>query len=157
MKEDATNFVRACDHCQCFANYSSLSATLLIFMMSPWPFPMWGIDLIGELPKAKGDIKYVVVMIKKEFAVIYHPRRNGQIEAANKIIKHTLKTKLKERKWNWPEELPKVLWSYITTPRSTKGESPFMLTYGYKAMVPIEVGPRSLCRDRYAEEDAEVN
>ncbi|XP_074336963.1 uncharacterized protein LOC141674137 [Apium graveolens] len=79
------------------------------------------------------------------------------MEAVNKIIKHTLKTKLEERKGNWLEELPKVMWSYNTTPRSTTGETPFMLTYGYEAMVPVEVGLGSLRRDRYAERDAEVN
>ncbi|XP_074342208.1 uncharacterized protein LOC141679668 [Apium graveolens] len=79
------------------------------------------------------------------------------MEAVNKIIKHTLKTKLEERKGNWPEELPKVMWSYKTTPRSTTGETPFMLTYGYEAMVPVEVSTGSLRRDRYTEEDAEVN
>ncbi|XP_074359715.1 uncharacterized protein LOC141719067 [Apium graveolens] len=93
----------------------------------------------------------------KELAAVYHPRSNGQTEAVNKIIKHTLKTKLEECKWNWPEELPKVLWSYNTTPRSTTGESPFMLTYGYEVMVPVEVGLGLLHKDHYAEGDAEVN
>ncbi|XP_074377155.1 uncharacterized protein LOC141718675 [Apium graveolens] len=37
------------------------------------------------------------------------------------------------------------------------GESPFMLTYGYEVMVHVEVGSGSFCRDRYAEEDAEIN
>ncbi|XP_074337101.1 uncharacterized protein LOC141674278 [Apium graveolens] len=37
------------------------------------------------------------------------------------------------------------------------GETPFMLTYSYEDMVPVEVGSGSLRRDRYAEEDAEVN
>ncbi|XP_074351893.1 uncharacterized protein LOC141691047 [Apium graveolens] len=31
--------------------------------MSPWPFAMCGIDLIGELPKAKGGVKCVVVAV----------------------------------------------------------------------------------------------
>ncbi|XP_074326890.1 uncharacterized protein LOC141664835 [Apium graveolens] len=35
MKEDAVNFIRACDCCQCFANYSSMPATLLTPMVSP--------------------------------------------------------------------------------------------------------------------------
>ncbi|XP_074378005.1 uncharacterized protein LOC141719525 [Apium graveolens] len=35
MKEDAANFVRACDRCQRFANYSSMPATLLTPMVSP--------------------------------------------------------------------------------------------------------------------------
>ncbi|XP_074368139.1 uncharacterized protein LOC141708414 [Apium graveolens] len=35
MKEDATNFVRACDRCQRFANYSSIPAKHLTPMVSP--------------------------------------------------------------------------------------------------------------------------
>ncbi|XP_074377581.1 uncharacterized protein LOC141719098 [Apium graveolens] len=148
--------------------------------MSPCPFVMWGIDLIGEFPKAKGDVKYAVVAvgyftkwdefdskelrqlceelkIKKEFAALYHPRSNGQTKAINKIIKHTLKAKLEECKGNWPEELPKVLWSYNTTSRSTTGESPVMLTYGYEAIVYVEVGSGSFRRDHSVEGASEVN
>ncbi|XP_074377924.1 uncharacterized protein LOC141719443 [Apium graveolens] len=88
---------------------------------------------------------------------VYHLQSNGQTEVVNKIIKHTLKTKLEERKVNWPKELPKVLWSYNTTPRSTTRESSLMLTYGFDTMVPVEVGSGSLRRDCYAEEDAEIN
>ncbi|XP_074370468.1 uncharacterized protein LOC141711715 [Apium graveolens] len=53
--------------------------------------------------------------------------------------------------------MPMVLWSYNTTPRSITGETPFLLTYGYEAMVPVEVGAGSLRRDAFIEEDAEVN
>ncbi|XP_074323553.1 uncharacterized protein LOC141660466 [Apium graveolens] len=95
--------------------------------------------------------------IKKEFTEVYHPQSNGPTEAVNKIIKHTLKTNVEERKGKCLKELPKVLWSYKTTPRSTTGESSFMLTYAYETMVPVEVGSGSLRRDHYAEGDAEVN
>ncbi|XP_074346643.1 uncharacterized protein LOC141685442 [Apium graveolens] len=37
------------------------------------------------------------------------------------------------------------------------GETPFMLTYSYEAMVPVEVGSGSLRRDCYTEEDTVVN
>ena len=51
MKEEAFKFLRACDRCQRFANFSTMPATSLTSMKSPWPFAMWGIDLIGKLPK----------------------------------------------------------------------------------------------------------
>ncbi|XP_074327072.1 uncharacterized protein LOC141665015 [Apium graveolens] len=54
MIDDVFKFVRACDHCQRFANYSNAPATSITSLVSPWPFAMWGIDLIGELPKAGG-------------------------------------------------------------------------------------------------------
>ena len=32
-------------------------------MVSPWPFAVWGIDIIGALPVGKGGVKYVVVAV----------------------------------------------------------------------------------------------
>ncbi|XP_074356378.1 uncharacterized protein LOC141696089 [Apium graveolens] len=63
MREDAFNFVRACDRCQRFANYSNIPTSTITSLTSPWPFAMWGIDLVGELPKAKGGVKYAVVAV----------------------------------------------------------------------------------------------
>ncbi|XP_074378647.1 uncharacterized protein LOC141720196 [Apium graveolens] len=54
MRDDAFNFVRACDRCQRFANYSNAPTSTITSLASPWPFAMWGIDLIREFPKAKG-------------------------------------------------------------------------------------------------------
>ena len=32
-------------------------------MVSPWPFAIWGIDLIGPLPTAKSGIRYAIVAV----------------------------------------------------------------------------------------------
>ena len=32
-------------------------------MTSPWPFVVWGIDLISQLPKGKGGAQYAVVAV----------------------------------------------------------------------------------------------
>ena len=47
-------------------------------------------------------------------------------------------------KGNWVDELPSVLWSYRTTPRSSTGETPFSLVYGTEAVIPPELSARSL-------------
>ena len=72
----------------------------------------------------------------------------------NKVIKHNLKTKLENLKGKWADDLPEVLWAYKTTARSTTGETPFSLAYGYKALVPVELGVGSLRRDNF---DSEQN
>ncbi|XP_063936084.1 uncharacterized protein LOC135147163 [Daucus carota subsp. sativus] len=95
--------------------------------------------------------------IKKDFSAVCHPQSNGHTEAINKIIKHTLKAKLEEAKGDWPGELPQVLWSYNTMPRSTTGETHFSLTYGCEAMVLVKVGAGSFCRDHYDPEMNEAN
>ena len=32
-------------------------------MVSPWPFAIWGMDLIGPLPMARGRCKHAVVAV----------------------------------------------------------------------------------------------
>ena len=47
-----------------------------------------------------------------KFCTPAHPQANGQVEAANKLIKKLLKTRLGEKKGAWVDELPGVLWAY---------------------------------------------
>ncbi|XP_074373592.1 uncharacterized protein LOC141713933 [Apium graveolens] len=63
MKKDAYKFVKAYDCFQRSANYTNAPATSITSLTSPWPFALWGIELIGDLPKAKGGVKYVVVAV----------------------------------------------------------------------------------------------
>ncbi|KAI5316907.1 hypothetical protein L3X38_036614 [Prunus dulcis] len=32
-------------------------------IISPWPFVQWGLDLIGPMPKGKGQIKFAVIVV----------------------------------------------------------------------------------------------
>ena len=43
-----------------------------------------------------------------------------------------------DAKGRWVEELSHVLWAYRTTPRWSTGETPFIMTYGAKTMIPLE-------------------
>ena len=38
------------------------------------------------------------------------------------------------------EELPHVLWTFQTTPRRSIGKTPFSMSYGAEAVIPIEIG-----------------
>ena len=69
-----------------------------------------------------------------------YPQGNGQAEAVNKVIVSGLKKRLDDAKGKWVEELPYVLWTYRTTPRRFTGETPFSLTYGTEAVIPLETG-----------------
>lgn len=77
---------------------------------------------------------------------IEHPQTNGQVEAANKIIVQELKKRLGQAKGGWVDELDQVLWGYRCSPHGSTGESPFNLTYGSDAMLPIEVGEPTVRR-----------
>ena len=45
---------------------------------------------------------------------------------------------------DWSEYLPFSLWGYRTTTRTTTGQTPFLLVYGYEAVLPIETEIKSL-------------
>ena len=32
-------------------------------LSSPWPFAMWGMDILGPLPKAPREVKYLLIVI----------------------------------------------------------------------------------------------
>ncbi|XP_057730205.1 uncharacterized protein LOC130945514 [Arachis stenosperma] len=87
--------------------------------------------------------------IKQKFSSVEHPQTNGQVESANKVILQSLKKRLGCKKGAWADELASILWSYRTTEQSTTGETPFRLTYGVNAMIPVKIGepnPRLLLK-----------
>ncbi|XP_062012277.1 uncharacterized protein LOC133728861 [Rosa rugosa] len=173
--------------------------SMQISLMPQQSRSLWGLDLVGKLPTAKGQFKYIIVAIdynskwieaepltaittakvihflwkniychygvphtiitdngtqfnnkeiisftanlgtKMSFASVAHPQTNGQVEAANKIIKKLLKKKHDDAKGLWAERLPEVLWAIRTTPTSANGETPFCMMFGTEAVLPIEV------------------
>ena len=78
--------------------------------------------------------------IKNRYSTPAYPQGNGQAETVNKVIMNGLKKRLGDAKGKWVEELPHVLWTYRTTPRKSTGETPFLMTYGAEAIIPLENG-----------------
>ena len=78
--------------------------------------------------------------IKNRYSNPAYPQGNGQAEAVNKVIVNELKKRLDDAKGRWVEELPHVLWTYRTTPRKSTGETPFSMTFGAEAVIPLENG-----------------
>jgi hypothetical protein len=61
MQSDAIRYVKACDKCQRFAPKIHQPARELNPLSSPWPFAQWGIDIVGPLPRAPGNKKFLIV------------------------------------------------------------------------------------------------
>ena len=78
--------------------------------------------------------------ITNRYSTPAYPQGNGQAKAVNKVIVSGSKKRLDDAKGKWVEELPHVLWTYRTTPRRFNGETPFSLTYGAEAVIPLETG-----------------
>ena len=46
IKQDCMEFARTCDKCQKFSNLHKASPAELTAILTPWPFTLWGVDLI---------------------------------------------------------------------------------------------------------------
>ncbi|KAK3013837.1 hypothetical protein RJ639_009483 [Escallonia herrerae] len=82
--------------------------------------------------------------IEQRFTSVAHPLTNGQTEVTNRTLLQGIKKKLDGAKGLWVDELPKILWAYNTTTRTSTGETPFSLSFGTDALIPVEVGLPSL-------------
>nr|GEV99759.1 reverse transcriptase domain-containing protein [Tanacetum cinerariifolium] len=78
--------------------------------------------------------------ITQRFASVKQPQSNGLVERANRSLGEGIKSRLGERNKNWIDELPHVLWAHRTMIKSSHGDTPFSLTYGTEAVIPIEIG-----------------
>ena len=78
--------------------------------------------------------------ITNRYSTPAYPQGNRQTKAVNKVLVNGLKKRLGDTKGKWVEELPHVLWTYRTTPRRSTGETPFSMTYGVEAVIPLETG-----------------
>ena len=91
--------------------------------------------------------------IRNKYSSPGHPQANGQTKLTNRTLLRLIKSRLVGAKGAWPEELPNVLWAYRTMMRTPTGETPFNLTYGTEAVIPVEVGLTSLRREFFDEQD----
>ncbi|XP_074356292.1 uncharacterized protein LOC141695992 [Apium graveolens] len=107
---------------------------------------------MGPFPRANEDLRYVLVAIDymtkwAEAKAMRTINQQDCIKFVDMIVMRTilrgLEKRLEDSKKNWPEELPKVLWSYRTTSRTGTGETPFKLAYGIEARLPVETGSPS--------------
>ncbi|XP_074318870.1 uncharacterized protein LOC141655703 [Silene latifolia] len=62
MRADAINHAKRCESCQKAAPAIHQPAEPMHPIISPWPFMMWGMDIVGKLPRAPGNRVYMLVM-----------------------------------------------------------------------------------------------
>jgi transposase InsO family protein len=97
------------------------------------------------------------------YALVAHPKTNGQAEHANTEILKGLKTHtydaLTKHGANWIDDLPCVLWANRTTASRATGETPFFLVYGAEAVLTPEVSmgsPRAQMYDEDMQDQARL-
>jgi hypothetical protein len=63
LLHDATQFVKACDKCQRFANVPRVPPEEFTPITSPWPFAQWELNIMGPFPVGTKQAKFLVVAI----------------------------------------------------------------------------------------------
>uniref|UniRef100_A0A2N9EKU0 Uncharacterized protein n=1 Tax=Fagus sylvatica TaxID=28930 RepID=A0A2N9EKU0_FAGSY len=175
LLHDATQFVKACDKCQRFANVPRVPPEEIHAHNLTMAFCTMGARYYGSLPKknvksfvwkaviCRFGIPRVLISdngkqfdngpfrelcaqlnIRNHYSSPRHPQANGQVEVTNRTLLKQIKTRLEGAKGMWVEELPSVLWAYRTTVRTPTKETPFKLTYGTEAVIPVEIGLTTL-------------
>ena len=81
----------------------------------------------------------------------YYAQANGQVEAANKIIISLIKKHIAQKPKNWHNTLDQVLWACRNSPKESTNSTPFRLTYGHDAVLPVEIMVQSIRVQRQME------
>jgi hypothetical protein len=61
---DAAELVQKCENCQRCARDQKQPSSLTQLKQPTWPLQRWGLNLLGPLPPAQGNLKYVVVVVE---------------------------------------------------------------------------------------------
>ncbi|WRX10957.1 Integrase zinc-binding domain - like 6 [Theobroma cacao] len=121
LESDCINFARKCHKCQVFADRIHAPPAPLHVFTAPWPFSMWGMDVIGLItPKASNRHRFILV------AIDYFTKWTTEVYK------------------DWHEKLPFALHAYRTSVRTSTGATPYSLVYGAEAVLPVEVEISSL-------------
>ena len=91
--------------------------------------------------------------IRNRYSTLAYLQGNGQAKIVDKVIVNGLKKRLDEAKGRWVDELPYTLWTYRTTPQKSTGETPFSMTYGSEAVIPLETGFLTLRTSQFSIEE----
>ncbi|XP_021658430.2 uncharacterized protein LOC110648488 [Hevea brasiliensis] len=167
LEKDCIEYFRRCHKCQIYANRINAPPHQLFNLVAPWPFAMWGMDVIGLITlKASNGHQYglpdklitdnaknlngsKVKELCDQYKIHhlnsspYRPQMNGAVEAANKNLKKIIE-KMTITYRDWHEVLPFALHAYRTAVRTSTGATPYSLVYGMEAVSPIEVEIPSL-------------
>ncbi|GAU44863.1 hypothetical protein TSUD_329190 [Trifolium subterraneum] len=63
LHDNAARHVRTCDKCQSYSNLHHASGEPLKSVLSPWPFYMWGVDILGPFSISSAQAKWIVVAV----------------------------------------------------------------------------------------------
>nr|GEU75452.1 hypothetical protein [Tanacetum cinerariifolium] len=77
--------------------------------------------------------------IRQHFASIKHPQANGLVKRENRSLGEGMYARLDKGSKDCKEEIPHLLWAHRTMIKSSNRDTPFSLTYGIEAAIPVKI------------------
>ncbi|XP_065632319.1 uncharacterized protein LOC136068725 [Quercus suber] len=130
MQREAHEYVKKCDQCQRFAPNIHQPSGILNPLSSPWPFAQWGLDIVGPFPKVIGNKKYLL------FGIPHTLISDNGLQFDSKTFRNYCGELGIMNRYSTPA-YPQ---GNETTPRRSTRETPFSMTYGTEAVIPLEIG-----------------
>lgn len=81
----------------------------------------------------------VMLGVKKTHTMPYNPKSDGMVERLNRTVIDQLAKTLLVCEGEWDSFLPQVAFAYNTSVHSSTGFTPYFLTHGREACVPVDV------------------
>ncbi|XP_050919713.1 uncharacterized protein LOC127137287 [Lathyrus oleraceus] len=175
MLKDCIEFAKGFQECQIHAGIQHAPASELHAIIKPWPFRGWALDLIGEIrPNSSKGQRFGIpesittdqgsvftgrkiqefakeICFKLLTSTPYYAQANRQVEAANKVIIGLIKKHVGKKPKNWHKTLDQALWACRTSPKEATNTTPFQLTFGHDAVLPVEIYLQSVRIQRQGE------
>ncbi|XP_059663933.1 uncharacterized protein LOC132309663 [Cornus florida] len=172
IRKDCITYAKGCTDCQKHGPMQWILAIEMQLLVKPWPFRDWAMDLIGKInpPSSKGHHwiilatdyftkrveaeEYVSVtrevlqlgcdmQVKIVTSTPYYAQGNGQAEASNKVVIEIIEKMIKDKPRCWHGTFLEAVWSYRNSKRTSTGITPYRLTFGHDAMLPMELNVKS--------------
>ncbi|KAG8500944.1 hypothetical protein CXB51_002957 [Gossypium anomalum] len=150
LEGDCINYAKKCHKCQIYGDKIHVPPSPLHVMTFPWPFSMWGMDVIGPISlKASNGHRFIFV---KEIICQYGmPEKiisDNALNLNNKTIAEVC-DQFKIKHHNSSPYRPKMNGAVEAANKNIKKinlywATPFSLVYGMEAVLPIEVEIPSL-------------
>nr|CAN75043.1 hypothetical protein VITISV_042110 [Vitis vinifera] len=168
MKKDAAAYVKKCDKCQRYAPIPHMPSATLKSISGPWPFAQWGMDIVGPLPAAPAQKKFLLVAtdyfskwVEAEAYASIKDKDVTKFVWKNIVCRFGIPQTIIVDNGpqfdsiafrNFCSEL-NIRNSY-STPRYPQRNTPFALAYGMDAVIPTEIGLPTIRTDAAKQNDA---
>ncbi|GJX31177.1 reverse transcriptase domain-containing protein [Tanacetum coccineum] len=161
MHREVAKEIQDCKRCKEQSKVKKARYKSAIAVESTWPFSHWGVHVMGPLPMAPRGLQFLEIAeyVVCRFGIPWmisskeekHFKEGIFVDLCKGLIitqtfspvtehmeiMHYIEKQLVRSQQNWADDLAKELWVHKTLPRNSQEETPFSLTYGSEAVVPM--------------------